>query len=539
MLHLSRSLNRSIGHLDQLPHVDEAYYNHVSRNDAPTCIPGSRDGLLEKVQQWATNLDRHSPPIFWLCGIAGTGKSTVAQTVCQNIAESKTLGGTFFFSYQEGQRRIANVVFPTLVYQLLSNFESPVLVRTSILNSLDKNPSAGSQMLRTQFEKLILEPFRDLTLSHPIVLVLDALDECAEDGVKEVLKLITSNLDQLPAFLKIFVTSRPESHIADILNAGNPDITQHGRQVYQQVIDPSGDENAVRAFFKAALSNSEVARLFPAFADWNLDEAKLTLLVKITEGLFIVAATIVKYILNSGDADPDYCLSVLLEHPDSKNETHSAINLLYTKVLDHRYPLTIGKPTLERFVQVVGSIVLLFEPLSVESLGRLLGFLPPTIHSTLHRLQSVVAVTQADGLLRPLHPSFIDFLTSQHACPPRFLVETPKQHTLLARRCISVLDNFFTISREITKADITPEVAYALCYLDNHIDSSSVSCKEEFLAVIKSFICSKLSKWLVGLFHGSRSSHAIPSAKQLHGWVVSYCLLYPCLLILNVPLLTR
>ena len=135
------------GHLDKLPHVDEAHYDHASRQGAPTCVPGSRDALLEKIQDWSKNLEKESPPIFWLSGIAGAGKSTVAQTVCVNATKLKILGGTFFFSHQEGQRRVANAVFPTLIHQLLSNPKSPILIKTRILDSLEKNPSAASKLL--------------------------------------------------------------------------------------------------------------------------------------------------------------------------------------------------------------------------------------------------------------------------------------------------------------------------------------------------------------------------------------------------------
>ena len=489
---------------------------------------------MEKIHCWAKDLDDESPPIFWLSGIAGTGKSTIAQTVCKNAAEIKTLGATFFFSHQEGQRRVANAVFPTLVHQLLSNPQSPTPIKTNILDSLEKNPSAGSQILQTQFDKLILDPLRNLNLPRPIVLVLDALDECKEDGVKDVLRLIVTNLEQLPSFIKIFVTSRPESHIADILTPKKADIISNDRLVCQHVIDPSGGEDAIREFFKFALSNAEVSRLFPAFSEWNLEEEKVTILVRITEGLFIVPATIVKFILNSADADPDYCLSVLLQDPESKNQTHSAINLLYIKVLEHRYPPGTGKPTLDRFRQVVGTIVLLYDPLSTDSLGRLLGLSSPSISSALHRLQSVVGVTEADGLIRALHPSFSDFLTNSYTFPPVFQVNIAQQDAYLAQRCIFILNQLFSIDREITKADITPEITYALCYFDDHIIGASFEFRGEFLEFVRSFIQSQTQSWLVALYHSGRSSHAVPSTKWLHGWMVGLCLscLY-CQLILT------
>ena len=83
------------------------------------------------------------------------------------------------------------------------------------------------------------------------------------------------------------------------------------------------------------------------------------------------------------------------------------------------------------------------------------------------------------------------------------------------------MHNFFSIDREIDKADVTPEVAYALCYLNDHITSSSADCEEEFLAFTKALIHSQVRKWLAGLFYANRPSRAIPSLKQLHRWIVS------------------
>ena len=305
-------------------------------------MPGSRDALLDKIQRWAHQDAEDASPIFWLSGIAGTGKSTISQTVCQHVADVPNPRASFFFSHHEGQRRIANLVFPTLIYQLLSDTDCPLPIKSRIFQSLEKNPSIGSQTLKTQFETLILEPLVTLSLPSPIVLVLDALDECMEEGVKEILNLIVSHLDKLPSFLKILVTSRPEGHIANILNPENLKTTPDGRRVFIHEIDPSADEAAVRAFFEVALSTAEVTRVFPRFTEWKLDEIKIGLLVKMTEGLFIVAATIVKFIMDSEDADPEYRLSVLLQSPEFKNQTHTAIHQLYIRILEHRYSATAG-----------------------------------------------------------------------------------------------------------------------------------------------------------------------------------------------------
>ena len=58
-------------------------------------------------------------PVFWLCGQAGTGKSTIAQTAAMWCDEGKFLGASFFCS-RDSASDCSNLklVFPTIAYQL-------------------------------------------------------------------------------------------------------------------------------------------------------------------------------------------------------------------------------------------------------------------------------------------------------------------------------------------------------------------------------------------------------------------------------------
>src|SRR2546421_5660832 len=56
--------------------------------------------------------------IFWLNGMAGTGKSTIARTVASTFADDKRLGASFFFSRGAGDRGRATRFFTTLAVQL-------------------------------------------------------------------------------------------------------------------------------------------------------------------------------------------------------------------------------------------------------------------------------------------------------------------------------------------------------------------------------------------------------------------------------------
>lgn len=52
------------------------------------CTPETRQELLDRLEHWALDTSSDSSPIFWLSGMAGTDKSTVAYTLCQCFAAS-------------------------------------------------------------------------------------------------------------------------------------------------------------------------------------------------------------------------------------------------------------------------------------------------------------------------------------------------------------------------------------------------------------------------------------------------------------------
>ena len=52
--------------------------------------------MLDKIDSWAKDFTQS--PVFWLSGLAGTGKSTIAQTVSERIFADGQLGASFFCS---------------------------------------------------------------------------------------------------------------------------------------------------------------------------------------------------------------------------------------------------------------------------------------------------------------------------------------------------------------------------------------------------------------------------------------------------------
>ena len=51
------------------------------------CTTGTREEILKEIIAWAEVTSADSPPVFWLTGQAGSGKTTIAYTVAQHFDE--------------------------------------------------------------------------------------------------------------------------------------------------------------------------------------------------------------------------------------------------------------------------------------------------------------------------------------------------------------------------------------------------------------------------------------------------------------------
>ncbi|KAF9509246.1 hypothetical protein BS47DRAFT_1413502, partial [Hydnum rufescens UP504] len=101
-----------------LPRANSVAYDS-GREDAPSsCLEGTRVSILTEIMSWFENMESSMPPVYWLVGLAGIGKSTIAKTVAERAGKNKMLGASFFFSRSDAPLRNPNLVFPTLAFQL-------------------------------------------------------------------------------------------------------------------------------------------------------------------------------------------------------------------------------------------------------------------------------------------------------------------------------------------------------------------------------------------------------------------------------------
>lgn len=503
--------------LAKLPNIDEAYYGHTSRAVAPTCIEGTRDSLLKKYRAWSIDLEPDSARVFWVRGPSGVGKSAVAQTISEGATDEKHICATFFFTALEQRRHLPDAVFTTLIQQILNNPLCPPSIKGSITRALQKNPTIGSESIETHFQTLIVEPLSDIRQFVPVILILDGLDECTEAGTTEILGLIKSNLQRLPRYLKVFVTSRPDGHITTTIRSlqrGN-DVKAHQIQIHE--MNPSEDKDDVRIYLNHELSEFKV----PGLAGRGSLREKVEAVVENSEGHFGFAATVVRDVVHKNVANPKARLDALLEGFQPNIQTSTPMNRLTQQILDAKYPTTNNTVVLERFRRVIGTIVLLAEPLSVESLGELLQEKSKkSVPSVLSDLHALVAPNPSDHLIRPLHSSFVDFVTDKDACPVAYYIDREAHHARLAILCLNTMNELFDESLG-SEVDLTPHTSYVLRYCVDHVTKSSLDGMLEVFQLMGHFLKLYLAKWMSTLNQIRYLEHASSLVQRLCDWLVS------------------
>jgi hypothetical protein len=426
--------------------------------------------------------------------MAGTGKSTIARTVAQTFADKSQLGGSFFFKRGEGHRGNAARFFTTIAVQLTTKVPS---LSSFIGDAIAADPTISEKGLKEQFEKLILQPLSRIQSVSPqalrLVIVVDALDECErEEDVRTILLLLSQFRDVTSMCLRIFVTSRPELPIRlgfkNMEGGTYQDLILH--KISQATI-----EHDISAFLHYALTKIRVDRSLTS--DWPGQE-NIKALVEMAVPLFIFAATVCRFV---GDPrwDPKKRLAAILEYQTASQA--SKLDRTYLPILDQ---LLVGQNEVEKekltgeFREVVGTIVVLANPLSIVSLASLLAIPEDDVAYRLDLLHSVLSVpTNQAHPVRLLHLSFRDFLLDplkRNKSP--FWVDERKTHERIASKCIQLMATSQCLKKDICNLQrpgallseidsqvvdvyLPAEVQYACRYWVYHLEQSKSSVYDE------------------------------------------------------------
>ncbi|KAJ5701262.1 hypothetical protein N7488_008810 [Penicillium malachiteum] len=475
-----------------LPIASEAFHNSFKDQYESLCLEGTRVQLLDQITQWARLPQGEC--IFWLNGMAGTGKSTIARTVAESSKEGGQLGASFFFKKGEPGRGNASLFISTIVKQLMAHSQQLTL---AVLQAIDKDPDIALKALREQFEKLLLEPLQSVQSrsTTTMVIVIDALDECdSAEQIRTILEYLPRVQSPIGIRLKIFLTSRPDNPIVSWFQEHDT----HQSMILHQISDTVVEDDISR-FLQDRFAKIRKSKNISA--DWP-GTGTIQELVKLSTPLFISAATVCLFIENER-LNPVKRLEELLENQNKyverMDKTYMPImeQLLDGQHLDDRAQL------LKQFRQTVGVIILLAAPLSVNALSVLIDSPEQTVESDLDCFRSVLNVpTERFSPVRILHLSFREFLLNT---PSKFRVEEGKTHSEIAEHCLRTMNRKHNLKHDICnlrnygilRADISPErirqclkpeLQYSCRYWVYHLEQSkplTVERERELLSFLQ------------------------------------------------------
>ena len=498
-----------------------------------TCLRGTRESILDGITQWAKDpQDRH---VFWLNGLAGTGKSTIAQTFAGIVAENGTLGASFFCSRDYLDRKELKNIFPTLAYQLACRYPA---FRSQIIRTIKRDPSVARNSLTSQLKELIVDPLSATEIS--CIIVVDALDECIDDQpASAILSVLGRYAKQLP-LVKFFITGRPEQRIRTGFRL--PLLEPFTQIFLLHEVELSSIDEDIRLYLQEKLTVVAKRRSdFDLIDPWPRDE-DLTALTKKSSGLFIFASTLIRFI-ESEHHEPNERLQRTVTLPDkTAHEGRAGIDPLYTQVLMHGFSDVKEATVFENTKRVLGAITLAFNPLSRAQVAGILNIKPSLIAATLRHLHSVLLIPSEDSKeIRVFHKSFPDFLQDPDRCSdPKFFIASPVHHAGMALGCLELLKKLkqnpcdlpdFVMNRDVANASelledkVGSAPRYACAYWTMHVRSSPTDndYATRLITSATEFFENNTLPWIEVMSLENRLEDVIHSIHNLFDWLSTVC----------------
>ncbi|KAF3912004.1 hypothetical protein AA313_de0209161 [Arthrobotrys entomopaga] len=361
-----------------LPVAPGAHYSWYDPKDEyePLCLPNTREDILGKIKDWA--IDPSSKHMFWLSGPAGSGKSTVARTVSHNfqhenekggdwsrLPHSPFLGGSFFFRRGEESRSNCSRFFTSLAVSLAQPHHDQYVpgLSASISKAIDEAPNISIRALNEQFKSLIQQPIKSIKPLKRILLVIDAIDECEnENEVKVIIYLLWQLKDIPDQPIRVLFTGRPENFVDESFE--NSKLDGFYRKELLHEIPEGNIQNDIYVYvqneFNKIKEKHEREGTLPV--DWP-DDADVERLVQMAVPLFIVAATICRYVGDKG-VSPERQLAKIMSQRTLISKRGS-LRATYKQVLEGRLDDKSDEDKAEflaDFRDIIGTIVLKFSP---------------------------------------------------------------------------------------------------------------------------------------------------------------------------------
>jgi len=354
-------------------------------------MEGTRESILNQIIAWVTNgagqdgVDQGTP--YWIYGLPGIGKTSLAHSICKKLDERNQFAGAFFCRRDDTNSSEPRNILPTLLYQLAKT--SPP-VRLIVTEHLHKKQHIAPQSMQ---DTLFLEFIRS-TPCHsnqvPLVVVIDALDECGNAKSRTDILKVLNDAAALAPWLKIIITSRPEVDIIRSLGTA----AKYDLGADQEATDD------LRTFAQSQLDL--VASTWSLSMPWPA-ESLLNKVILRANGLFIFVKTLVLALEES--EDPEEYLTEAMQ--GSASAGSESLYSLYSSIVKAHSRIA----GFWRMIAVITTAQ--YRPLRKEPIAELAGVKPNLVEKLVNDLSSLLYRDEAaNGAIRVRHLSISEFFAS-------------------------------------------------------------------------------------------------------------------------------
>ncbi|EIM84651.1 WD40 repeat-like protein [Stereum hirsutum FP-91666 SS1] len=470
------------------------------------CLDGTRVQVIDQITHWINSVD-DPRRVFFLCGQAGTGKSSIAHTIGFHFKSIGRLGAFFGFDHASPREERLTHVLLTVAHNL-AGWDAHF--RRELAAVIRKDPTlAGTTDIPQQWKKLLCEPMTKLADSTcgPIVIILDALDESGDlSRRKNLLSLLTDGATNLPRNVRIVVTSRLEDDVRRCIL--NKDANPISHMLMDKVINTTDD---ILTYVRHEMMHSDDY-------EEHLDSEQCKMLATKAEGLFQWASTVCKYLRGNNEIGLllEERLDDILEVSPNLGDA-APLDRLYMNILHSLVPDDVRAMT--RFKSVVGQVLACVEPVSIETLKDIRSQIPgiesssKDVDAILPAMGSLFSgISDQTAPLRPLHTSLREFLTTPGR-GGRFYVHLTEAHDTLALCLLRVMTrglrfnicsfpSSFRRNRDLpelanrVKTNISPTLQYACRFWAYHTSRATTAGCDALLDELKSFLHGFFLFWI-------------------------------------------
>ena len=503
--------------------------------DRQGCLKGTRKGVLDEIESWSN--DSNMSPVYWLNGLAGTGKSTIAQTIAERVFADGRLGASFFCSRDFADRRDLHYIFPTLAFQLAHKYPE---FRSILVPLLQSNPDIIHESLYNQMDTLIVGPLSSSDIST--VIVIDALDECGDEDPQSAILSVMGRLVEGVPNAKFFITGRPEPRIRSGFRLG---LLRPLTDVFVlHEVEPSVVNADIRLFLEHGLC--ELAKRSGSEQEgWPTDE-QLDLLCERAAGLFVYAMATLKF-LDHAFTPPSKRLDIIIGAPGStvhegktKLRASTTLDSFYLSAFRDAFSGMDAEDD-KKVRRVIGAVILAVNPLPPSAISTLIDLGKQEVMNLLQLIHSLLKLPKdPDSPVLPFHKSVPDFIINPLRCPDgRFHISHEAGQLELALSCLKLMSNSlgqnllslpnYTLNSEVKdmQARVDSHISTALQYACKSWCNHLTGVKGDITPIIPalhSFLQERFLVWLEVLSVTGAARDAVGALEKLVPWLWEVCL---------------